>query len=303
MSLAPSGAQWKITRGNAQATIVEVGGGIREYQLDGIDVLGPYPLDAMCDGAHNTPLVPWPNRIESGRYTFDGEDYQVALTEPAQNNAIHGFGRWSNWVLREHEENRIVVGLRIHPQKGYPFLVDVNVEYVLDEHGLTTRITAANLGETPCPWACGQHPYLRCGTATIDELELELKADTWLPTDEQQIPTGKAPVAGSDYDFRTWRQLGEQRIDYAFTDLERDAEGRAWARVRSAAGRETGLWVDEHFPWLEIFTGDTLAPHRRRRGLGVEPMSAAPNGFATGDGLVRLEPGESLTASWGVIVT
>src|SRR5690625_4521944 len=234
MALPPSGDQWEITHGNARATIVEVGGGLREYILDNIDVLDPFPLDAMCDGAHNMPLVPWPNRIEAGRYNFDGKDYQVALTEPSQNNAIHGFGRWSNWVLREHDGNRAVVGFRIHPQTGYPFLVDTSVEYTLDDNGLTTRITAKNLGETAAPWACGQHPYLRCDTDTIDTLEVELKAGKWLPTDKRQIPTGKEPVAGSDYDFRHWRKLGDQKIDYAFNDLERDADGRAWARVRSA---------------------------------------------------------------------
>jgi aldose 1-epimerase len=303
MALPPSGEQWTIAHDKAQATIVEVGGGIREYRLDGIDVLDPFPVEAMCDGAHNMPLVPWPNRISKGRYRFDGEDYQVALTEPAQNNAIHGFGRWANWVLREHDANRIVVGLRIPPQTGYPFLVDVSVEYTLDDTGLTTRITGHNLGENAAPWACGQHPYLRCDTDTIDALEVELKAAKWLPTDTDQIPTGKEPVEGSDYDFRTWRKLGHQKIDYAFNELERDEAGRAWARVRAPSGREVGLWADEHFPFLELYTGDTLAPHRQRRGLGVEPMSAAPNGFATGDGLARLEPDEAVTATWGIVVS
>lgn len=303
MTPPPSGEQWQITHAGARATIVEVGGGIREYRLDAIDVLDPFPLEALCDGAHNMPLVPWPNRISRGHYRFEGHDYQLALTEPAQDNAIHGFGRWANWRRREQEANRLVAGLRIAPQTGYPFMVDVAVEYRLDDDGLTVRTTARNLGDTPCPWACGQHPYLRCDTETIDELELELRAAKWLPTDARQIPTGSEPVAGSDYDFRRWRRLGEQRIDYAFTELERDAGGRAWARVRSREGRQVGLWADEHFAYLEIFTGDTLAPHRRRRGLGVEPMSAAPNGFQTGEGLLRLEPGESITTAWGIVIT
>jgi aldose 1-epimerase len=302
MALPPSGEQWEIRYGNARATVVEVGGAIREYVCEGVDILDPWPRDAMCDGAHNTPLVPWPNRIKDGRYRFDGNDYQVALTEPAQRNAIHGFGRWSNWRLREREESRLVVGFTIHPQTGYPFTVDIAIEYALDNRGLTTRITAQNLGDKTCPYACGQHPYLRCDTATIDELELELKAEKWLPTDAQQIPIGTKAVADSDYDFRAWRKIGDQKVDYAFTDLARDEQGRAWARLRSAAGREVGLWVDEHFKYLEIFTGDTLAPDRRRRGLGIEPMSAAPNGFATGEGLIRLKPGESLTAAWGIVV-
>ena len=42
-------------------------------------------------------LAPWPNRIRDGRYTFDGEAHQLALTEPARHNAIHGLVNWARW--------------------------------------------------------------------------------------------------------------------------------------------------------------------------------------------------------------
>lgn len=303
---APSGKQWTIRWGDrsgaARATVVEVGGGLRECELGGVAVLDPFPLDAVCDGAHNMPLVPWPNRIRDGRYVFDGSDYQLALTEPAPHNAIHGFLRWRNWTLRERQENRIVVGSLLHPQPGYPFTLDVAVAYTLDENGLTTRITATNLGDRTCPYGCGQHPYLTCGTETIDSLGLELDAAKWLLTDTQQIPVGTEAVAGSPHDFRGGRVIGAQQLDCAFTDLARDAKGGAWAHVTSPEGRRVSLWADEHFRYFQVYTGDTLAPPRRRHGLAVEPMTCAPNAFASGDGLIRLAPGETVTAAWGLVV-
>ena len=60
------------------------------------------------------------------------------------------------------------------------------------------------------------------------------------------------------------------------------------------------LWVDEHYPFLELYSGDTLAPGRRRTGLGLEPMSCAPNAFRSGDGLLRLAPDQALSMRWGV---
>jgi aldose 1-epimerase len=33
--------------------------------------------------------------------------------------------------------------------------------------------------------------------------------------------------------------------------------------------------------------------------MALEPMTCAPNAFATGDGLIRLGPGESISAEWG----
>ena len=66
----PSGQQFQIVHGDQRVTIVEVGGGIREYVAAERPVLDPYPLAEMCDGAHGAPLIPWPNRLADGRYSF-----------------------------------------------------------------------------------------------------------------------------------------------------------------------------------------------------------------------------------------
>lgn len=50
---------------------------------------------------------------------------------------------------------------------------------------------------------------------------------------------------------------------------------------------------------MQIFTADTLAPERRRRGLGVEPMTCPPDAFNSGEHLIVLAPGDSVTHTWG----
>ncbi|GAA3783582.1 hypothetical protein GCM10022206_23600 [Streptomyces chiangmaiensis] len=61
------------------------------------------------------------------------------------------------------------------------------------------------------------------------------------------------------------------------------------------------MWADETCPYLEIFTGDTLPyADRRRTGLGVEPMTCAPNAFNSGEGLITLGPGQTHEAQWGI---
>ncbi|HEX5313482.1 MAG TPA: aldose 1-epimerase family protein [Gammaproteobacteria bacterium] len=301
----PSGKQWTI-RGagktaDAFATIVEIGGGLRQYESGGAPVLESFALDAICDGAHNMPLVPWPNRIRDGRYSFDGHEYQLGLTEPALHNAIHGFGRWRNWTLRAREPDRLVVGLLLHPQPGYPFTLDVAIEYVLATEGLTITTTATNRGARACPWGFGQHPYFAAGEGAIDRLTLEFDAAERLTIDARQIPTGRVPVAGSIHDFRGGRTIGNLKLDDAFTALARDEEGKIRAWLGSPGGPRIGLWADEHFRYLQLYSGDTLAPERRRRALAIEPMTCAPNAFASGDGLMRLEPGETFHCSWGIV--
>ncbi|MGI8882322.1 MAG: aldose 1-epimerase family protein [Jatrophihabitans sp.] len=301
MTYAPSGQQFEINFGEQHATIVEVGGGIREYRVGERDVLQPYALDQMCDGAHGAPLIPWPNRLGDGRYRFDGSDYQVALTEPDKRNAIHGFLHWRPWHAAEHQDDRVVMAATLFPLEGYPFALDVRIDYHLDDAGLTVVTTATNVGEQPGPYGCGQHPYLAAGAGLIDDCTLHLEADTRILTDpDRELPIGVERVDGTPYDFRDGRKLGDLKLDYAFADLHRDDEGRAWVRLVRADGHTVELWVDDTYPIVEIYTGDTLAADRRRRGMGTEPMTCPPNAFQTGERVIRLEPGASTNASWGV---
>ncbi len=303
MTLPPSGAQFELASGSQRATIVEVGGGIREYFDGERPVLEPYDIGDLCDGAHGAVLAPWPNRLADGRYSFDGVERQLALTEPGTGNAIHGLLRWRPWRAVELQTERVLVAARIHPEPGYPFDLEVSVEYRLGTEGLTVKSTARNLGDVPCPYGTGQHPYLSPGEGTIDDCLLELPAGTLITTDERQLPNGREPLGGGELDFLTPRRLGSIAIDAPFTDLRRDADGRARARLRAPDGATVELWVDEAYTYLEVYTGDTLAPPRRRRGLALEPMSCPPNAFQSGESLVRLEPGASHTAQWGVALS
>lgn len=301
---APSGEQFRISSGSHRATIVEVGGGVRQYAVDGRDVLDPYPISAMCDGAHGAVLAPWPNRLADGAYSFNGVDHQVALTEPDKHNAIHGFLRWRNWQAVEHEPDRVLMATRIHPLQGYPFLLDVQVEYSLSDAGLTVTTTATNQGESACPYGSGQHPYLSPGTGLIDECTVQLEATSWIDTlNARQLPTGTTATHGTPMDFTTAKQLGDQQLDVAFCELTRGADQRARVSLTAPDGGRAELWVDTTYRLIELYTGDTLDPDRRRRGLGAEPMTCPPNAFQTGDGLHRLDPGESQVNTWGVCLS
>lgn len=301
MTSAPSGRQFAIAAGPHRATVVQVGGGVRSYHVGDREVLQSYPVEAMCDAAHGAPLIPWPNRLGDGRYRFDGVDHQVALTEPEKNNAIHGLLRWRPWEPVEHTDSQVVMSATLFPMAGYPFHLRVLIDYRLDDAGLTVATTATNLGDEACPYAAGQHPYLSPGSGSIDTCTVQMAADTRILTDpERQLPTGTEKVTATAFDFRTPRALADQQLDDAFTDLIRDPDGRAWVHLTGNDHRTVSLWVDQSYPVLELYTADDLAAGRRRRGLGAEPMTCPPNGLQSGDHVIRLEPGDSVTSIWGV---
>jgi aldose 1-epimerase len=135
----------------------------------------------------------------------------------------------------------------------------------------------------------------------VDEATLQAPGATRIVVDdERQLPAGREAVGGTEFDLRSPRQVGALRLDHGFCDLERDAEGHAWVRLTGADGRTVSLWCDESYSLVQLYTGDTLAPERRRRGLAAEPMTCPANALQTGEGIVRLEPGQSHVCRWGV---
>ncbi|HEX4804367.1 MAG TPA: hypothetical protein VFU94_00575 [Conexibacter sp.] len=233
----PSGEQFELVRGERRAVVVEVGGGLRSLAVGDWEVLDGYGAGERISDGRGQILIPWPNRLRDGRYEWGGETWQLPLTEPPKGNAIHGLVRWASWRAVERSEARVVLAHRLHPQAGWPFTLDLELEYALDDEGLTVRTRAANAGGEPCPFGAGAHPYLTVGTARVDEAVLQAPGGVRLLADERQIPTGeREAVDGTRYDFRAGRNVGDVELDDAFTELARDADGLA--RVGSARRTE-----------------------------------------------------------------
>lgn len=306
MNVLPSGEQWTIRHGDHEVVTVEVGGGLRTYAFRGHDVLAGYSHDARCLAGRGQLLMPWPNRIRNGRYTFGEREHQLALTEPDRGNAIHGLTRWAMWSVQSHAEraeNTVTLECRLRPQQGWEWSLDLGVTYTLTGDGLVVTPRARNVGTSAAPFGFGAHPYLSVGESRVDEVRLGIPAPSVLEVDDRLLPTGLAEVDGTDQDFRHPRLVGETALDAAFTNVVADADGR-W-RVGLAhpeTGRAVTLWADAAaYPWLQVFTGDSLPPAARRTsGIAVEPMTCSPDAFNSGDGLLVLEPGQEFAASWGI---
>jgi aldose 1-epimerase len=301
MTIPLTGLQYEIEAGSYRANVTELGAGLRGLSYGDTTLVTSYDADELPPHSAGQLLTPWPNRIDGGHYAFGGADYHLALSEPARGNAIHGLTRWAAWTKIAHERDEVTLRCLPHGQQGYPFAVQVEATYRLDaESGLHVSVTAANKGSRPAPWGFGQHPYLTAGTPAIDECELELPAGRWQPVDDRLIPAGPAQdVTGTEFDFRTARKLAGVQLDTAFTGLQRDSAGLAWARL-SSGGLTTAVWMDAANPWLQVFTSDGLEPERRRAAVAVEPMTCPPDAFGSGEDLIVLQPRESVTVRWGV---
>jgi aldose 1-epimerase len=284
--------------------VTECGAGLRELEYDGRPLVLGFPEDRSASSGRGQLLAPWPNRVAAATYTFEGTEHRPPVDEREPGNAIHGLVRWAAWTPEEMTTHSASLVLRLMARPGYPWTLDLHALYDLSADGLTVTVTATNLSPTAAPYALGAHPYLVAGPGRVDDWELTLPAATRLVTDDRMIPTGREDVRDTDLDFRMARPLRQTSMDTAFTDLTRGPDGGVEVQLRDpAADQGVALWADAKHSYLQLFTGDALPAHARE-SLAVEPMTAPPNAFNSGESLVVLSPtgsdGDEHSASWGI---
>lgn len=298
MTTHPSGEQYEIVSGAHRAVLTEVGATLRTYEVGGAEVVRGFGVDEMPRGGRGQQLLPWPNRIRDGKYTFGGVEQQLALSEPARHNASHGLVRWVVWDLQDRSEDSVTQRVRVFPQPGWPGTIDARLTHTVADDGLTVDLHVRNIGTTPVPFGYAAHPYLSVGETVVDEVSLTVPADACLEVDDRLLPVAVHSVEDTPYDLRSGTPVGERNLDTALTGLSRESDGRWRARLE-LGDRYAELWAGAGMEWAQVFTG---GPHRDR-AIAVEPMTCGPNAFNEGptyDGMVTLDPGEAYGCSWGV---
>jgi len=290
-----SGESIPLVHGRFTAEVVTVGACLRTLTADGHDLIAGWPAGQMCPSSRGAVLMPWPNRVADGAYDFDGEHFQLALTEPAKHNALHGLAHWVHWTVAERTVDRVVLRYELPPQSGYPFALDLEVDYRLGDDGLTTTLSATNVGVRPAPYGTGLHPYLTVGRQ-VDECVLSLPAQTFCEMSERGHASAAEAVAGTPYDFREPRPIGDIVLDHPFGGVQ---DGATASLTDPDTGRSVSVTVHEGIGWLHVFTGDTIKG-REREALAIEPVTCPPGAFNSGTDLVVLEPGATHRASFTI---
>ena len=298
MTTVPTGEQYEITSGSHRAIVTEVGATLRGFSVDGRDVVRGFAAEQTVSGGRGQNLIPWPNRIRDGRYTFGGITQQLVLSEPARHNATHGLARYVPWVLVAKNADAVSNRIRIYPQPGWPGTLEALITHQVSEDGLTVTVEATNVGTTDLPFGYGAHPYLTVGETSVDEVRLTVPAASYLEVDDRLLPVAVSPVDDTIYDLRRGTVLGSVSLDTAMTDLARDPDGR-WRVSVELGERYAELWGDETMRWMQIFTGGP----NRDWSIAVEPMTCGPDAFNPGPthgDMKVLTPGETFVGQWGI---
>ena len=247
--------------------------------------------ERMEKGFQSAKLSPFVCRIKNAAYRWRGQDYRIGKFL-LQGAAIHGLLYDQTFEVMEesaHADHAEVL-LR-HAYKGtdpgYPFPYDCHVRYRLEDDG-TLSVTSAvhNRCDQPIPVADGWHPYFTLG-GRVDDLLLQIGSSTLLEYDQDLIPTGRTTPDGS---WREPRRIGDVRLDHGYV-LDFTGPNPLCTLSNPSTGLSVSFHPEPSYPYLQLYIPD------HRRSIAIENLSAAPDAFNNGMGLVTLEPDHTRTFS------
>ncbi len=176
----------------------EVGATLRRYTTVTSTSSTGSPSGERSTAGRGQVLAPWPNRLDGGRYEFDGVEGRAALDEPELDNAIHGLVRWQPWRAMARTIAPFASRCVLHPQPAYPWRLELEVEYRLEDDGMRVTASARTPRCAACPFGIGFHPYLTLGTPVVDVGDADGRPrGAGSGRDERGLPEGDEAVDGT----------------------------------------------------------------------------------------------------------
>ncbi|WP_034257000.1 aldose epimerase family protein [Adhaeribacter aquaticus] len=209
------------------------------------------------------------NRIAKGKFTLDGQEYQVAVNNGP--NSLHGGLKGFDKVVWEAEampgSNSVrLTYLSKDGEENYPGNLSCAVIYTLTEDN-ELKIDYHATTDKPTPVNLTNHSYFNLSAGEEESIlnhELYLNADKYTVVDEDLTPTGELrPVVGTEMDFTSPKIIGSRiahvagGYDHNYVLNKNGQEMSVAGRVYDAVtGREMEVYTTQ--PGVQFYSGNFL---------------------------------------------
>ncbi|RZK17661.1 MAG: galactose mutarotase [Hymenobacter sp.] len=210
------------------------------------------------------------NRIAKGKFTIDGQAYQVGVNN--NGNSLHGGNVGFNQKIWTAKPGTSADGqtltlsyLSKDGEEGYPGNLRVTVTYTLTEAN-ALRIDYAATTDKATPVNLTNHAYFNLAQGQSKDVlahQVTLPADRYTVVDDKQIPTGELKaVKGTPFDFTTPHAIGERiaqvpgGYDHNWVLNQAAGQHSAATVYEPTTGRTMEVTTDE--PGVQFYTGNFL---------------------------------------------
>jgi aldose 1-epimerase len=122
------------------------------------------------------PMIPWAGRIQHGKFTFDGVDYEMPINHPP--HAMHGIAYTSEWTALDANT------MRLDLADPWRFGGHAIHHGSVEGNSATFRLEV-HAADRPMPAMAGWHPWYR------KPVDLSFTAAKMYERDDEDIPTGQ----------------------------------------------------------------------------------------------------------------
>lgn len=240
----------------------------------------------ITDAFKSAKMSPFACRLRKGHYRFNDKEW-IIKGFFLGDHALHGFLYNAVFTISNSTATTSYasVTLEYHYNgtvEGFPFTYTLRVQWELRSNNhLTVTTTAIHDSDLPVPFSDGWHPYFTLGTS-IDECELQFNSDRKLEFDAELIPTGKEE---KDERFINGCNLNGISLDNSFI---LPLQEKGYCAIKN---KQVRIWVEPvlNYPYLQVY----IPAHRK--SIAIENLSAAPDAFNNGMGLIQLQRGEPVS--------
>jgi len=266
-------------KGNAFGRIcLNEGGRLDVLNLNKTQLITKNPIFNYKNSYASAILFPFANRINDGKYSFEGKTYNLKCNEVNRNNALHGLVYNKTFKTVKKEITPAFAKLEVQYKGnrntlGFPFKYSISITYKLMQTSLSLLIKVENIDSKSFPFTLGWHPYFLSKDLSKSSINFNSKV---------QVESNLKMITTRTSQFKTPMpfQIKNDTLDNAYK-LEDDKI------LFKTPEYKLNITSTEKNNYLQLYTPDIS------NLIAIEPTTGVSDSFNNKIGLKILKPNQT----------